>query len=98
MDTDLEALRRESARDLPSIESIVRTASSRPRTWEEHVMATFGVVTRRPWTSTALAGALAAIALLIVPFSYERTTGQTVSLTLSGDRLDPDHVRSIALE
>src|SRR5207249_4921407 len=74
MATDLEALRRESAHNLPSIESIVRTATRRPRTWEEYLMATFGFLRRRPWVSTALAGALAAIALLVVPFSYERIT------------------------
>ena len=98
MATDLEALRRDSARDLPSIETIVRTAMRRPRTWEEYLMATFGLLTRRPWASTMLAGALAAIALLVVPFSYERTTGHMVALTLSGDRLDADHLRGIALQ
>lgn len=98
MATDLEVLRRESARDLPSIESIVRTASRRPRTGKEYVMATLAVLSRRPWASTALAGALAAIALLVVPFGYERTTGQTVSLTLSGGRLDSQRVRGIALQ
>jgi hypothetical protein len=96
MATDLEALRRESARNLPSIESIVRTATRRPRTWEEYLMATFGFLRRRPWVSTALAGALAAIALLVVPFSYERITGQKIALTLSSPNLDAARIRQIA--
>jgi hypothetical protein len=98
MATDLEALRRESARDLPSIESIVQSASRRRHSWEERFMANFGLLTRRPWASTAIVGAVAAIAALVVPFSYERTTGHEVTLTLSGGRLDQDRVRGIALQ
>jgi hypothetical protein len=96
MRKDLEALRRDSDRDLPSLESVVRTATRRPRTWEEHLMTTLKTLSRRPWTSAALAGALAALALLVVPFSYEKTTGHDVTLTLSGQNLDAGRLRGIA--
>jgi len=46
-----------------------------------------------------LAGvALAALAFLVVPFSYERVVGQEVTLTLAGDNLTPDVARGIAHE
>lgn len=61
-------------------------------------MATLGLLTRRPWTSAVLAGALAVVAALVVPFSYERTTGHAVAVTLSGGQLDQDYVRGIALQ
>jgi len=46
-----------------------------------------------------LAGvALAALAFLVVPFSYERVVGQEVTLTLAGENLTPDVARGIAHE
>src|SRR5205085_9673977 len=69
MTADLEALRRTSARNLTSIESFVPAATRRPRTWEEYLMASFGLFTRRPLASTMLAGALAPVALLVAPVS-----------------------------
>jgi len=92
---DLEALRRDTERDPVSIDSVVRTASRRPRTWEEYLMATFGSMTRRPWIPAALAGALAVIALCVVPVSYEQTTGHAVALTVRGG-LDQEHLRGLA--
>ena len=59
-------------------------------------MATLGFLSRRPWTSAALAGALVVLALLVVPFSYVRTTGQAVALRVSGAGLDAGRVRGIA--
>src|SRR5262245_13268437 len=75
MTTDLEALRRESARHLRSLESFRPPATRRRAVWEDRFMATFGFVTRRPWASTAIVGVLTAIAALVVPFSYDRVTG-----------------------
>jgi type IV pilus biogenesis protein CpaD/CtpE len=51
---------------------------------------------RRPWMSAGLAGALVAVALLVVPFSYNRTIGHTVALTLSGGNLDTNRAAGIA--
>ena len=95
---DLLALRRETSRDLPPLEHFVRSASPRARTWEDLLMATSDNLTRRPLGLAALAGALAVIALLVIPFSYERTTGHTITLTLRGGALDAEHLKGIALQ
>ena len=96
--TDLQALGRETAHDLTPLDTFVRPATRRPRTWEEYLMTPFQIVQRRPWMSAGFAGALIAVALLVVPLSYERTTGQTVQLTLSGNTLDQSRAGGIALQ
>lgn len=50
---------------------------------EGFVIRTVQSLRRRPWLAPALGAALAALALL-VPFSYQKTTGYDVSLELSG--------------
>lgn len=95
---DLLALHRETSRDLPPLEHFVRPASRRARTWENLLMATSDNLTRRPLGIAALAGTLAVIALLVIPFSYERTTGHTITLALRGDALDAEHLKGIALQ
>jgi hypothetical protein len=57
-----------------------------------------GFLKSRPALSVTIAGALAAIALLIIPIPYERTTGHDVALALSGAKLDQGRVREIARE
>ena len=49
LDADLAALRRESARHLPTLNTIVRAAIQRPRTWEETLMHSLETPSRRPW-------------------------------------------------
>ena len=95
---DLQALRRDSSRELPPLDSFMRAAPRRPRGWEDFLMTSSETLIRRPWGIAALAGALAVIALLVVPFSYERTTGHTLTLALSGGKLDAEHVRGIAMQ
>ena len=95
---DLLALHRETSRELPPLEHFVRAASRRPRTLENLLMATSDNLTRRPLGIAALAGALAVIALLVIPFSYERTTGHTITLALQGGALDAEHLKGIALQ
>ena len=61
-------------------------------------MATMGTMKRKPALATAIAVAVAAVAMLVIPFSYERTTGQDVRLTVSGGTLGADQAREIAKE
>ena len=83
---DLAALARVTARDFPSLEDTVRAARRRRGfRWEAWLMSNVRIARSRPWITTALAGALAALALLVVPISYERIVGHDVTLTLAGD-------------
>jgi len=60
-------------------------------------MSAVTIVTRRPWLATGLAALFIALVLLAVPISYERTTGQEVTLALQGN-LDPSGLTAIAGE
>ena len=99
---DLRALKQVTARDVPTLDDTVRTISHRHASklsiLEEYAMATMNILKRRPGVATAVAIALAAVALLVVPFSYERTSGHDVALTLSGASLGPDQVHEVAKE
>ena len=99
---DLLALKQATARDVPTLDDTVRTISRRPHATlsilEEYAMATMELLKRRPGLATAVAIALAAVAMLVIPFSYERTSGHDVALTLSGGSLGPDQVRQVAME
>ena len=96
-DQDFQALRSATARDPRTLDHTVRSARERrPRTWEEWLMSTMRTTKRRPWIGAALAGGLAALALLVIPISYEKTTGHDVKLTLTGPGLLVDYAGEIA--
>jgi hypothetical protein len=59
-------------------------------------MSSIGDLRARPWIATAVAGALAAVALLVIPISYQRVVGYDVALTLGGSTLEVDRIREIA--
>src|SRR6476660_8681234 len=73
---DLRALKHVTARDVPTLDDTVRMLSrrpdSKPTILEEYAMATMDFLKRRPGIAGAAAIALAAFALLVFPFSYER--------------------------
>jgi hypothetical protein len=77
---------------------VVRSARVRrsARTWEEWLMSTLQNAKARSWLGAALAGGLAAIALLVIPISYEKTTGHSVKLEVSGPGLSVDGAMGIA--
>lgn len=95
-ETDLRALGRETARDLPPLDAFVRAAATRPRAAERRLPSPLELLHGRPWIPTGLAGAIVAVALLVVPLSYERTTGHTVRLALSGGAIDAGRAEAIA--
>lgn len=92
---DLEALRLATAREVPTVHTVLRTASRRPERGEGSWMAAFK---GRPWISAAVAGAVVVVALLVIPVSYDRVTGHQVALTLSGANVTPERLRGIAGE
>ena len=101
LDDDLRALREVTARDLPRLAgsvSHVRTDRAAGATLGGNPLMTIAAWSmRHPWPATGgFAAALVAV-LLAVPLSYERTTGQHVSLTLTGTS-DVSRVRRIAGE
>jgi type IV pilus biogenesis protein CpaD/CtpE len=61
-------------------------------------MTTTQSMRRHPWLATAAGVVAVALGLLLVPSSYQRTTGQKVSLTVSGARLDARQIGTLARE
>jgi hypothetical protein len=85
---DLKALRVSTTRELPTMEPIVgrtRGSSRAPAAWEERWMATIRLLKGRPWLTTAVAAAVMAVVLLVIPISYQRTAGHDVALTVAGN-------------
>ena len=95
---DLRALQTATDRDLTTLDQSLRAARRRraPDQREGLVMSMIHVMKARPWLATAVAGAVVALVLLVVPISYERVTGSEVTLTVSGPHLGIDQVRGIA--
>ncbi len=99
-DEDLDALRETSARDLPTLGnsmSRTRSRSIAATHWKEHLMSVVESPKGRPWIVTAGIATLIALVALVVPISYERTTGHDVSLVL-GDLRDVASAAGIAQE
>lgn len=61
-------------------------------------MTMFRSMKTRPMLSSIAVGAVVALALLIVPISYQRTVGHEVALTLTSPALDMEVVPKIAKE
>jgi hypothetical protein len=92
---DLEALRLATARDVPTMHSVLRAAQAGSHREEGGWMAAFK---GRPWVSAAVAGAMVVVALLVIPVSYMKVTGHQVALSVSGASITPDRLRGIAGE
>jgi len=90
---DLQALGASTTRELPDFTITARRVRARSR--EGVVMSIVKQVPAHRWLTTAAAAAAVAVVLLFVPFSYERTVGQEVTLTLEG-AYAPADIRSLA--
>lgn len=97
-DEDFRALRSATSRDPQSLNQVVRSLRERrrPASWKEWMMSLVQNRNARPWLSAALATGLAVIALLVIPISYEKTTGHSVKLEVSGKGLTPEVAMGIA--
>jgi hypothetical protein len=94
---DLVALREDTARDIPALPRTVANLTTRPlrgHSWKERTMSMVHATRSRPWLATGLGITAVALALLVIPVSYERVTGHQVSLSLT--RARPDQVSEIA--
>jgi hypothetical protein len=83
VERDLAQWRDVTARDVPEL----RTAMARARLTRD-AASPWRTLMNRPFFVPALVTAVVAIALLVVPVSYERTTGDRVTLTLASAK-DP---------
>lgn len=82
--SDLEALRSETARNLPDIDQTARALRTRAlrKTEEGFLMNLFRPLKTRPWLATAVGLAVIAAVLLAVQVSYTRTIGYESRLLL----------------
>ncbi len=96
-DHDLEALRGLSDQALPDLETSLRAARSRASGERRKGLTTMiGFLKDRPMLATALGVLCVAAALLVIPFSYERTVGYDFALALQGGNVAQPQVREIA--
>lgn len=97
---DLHALRDTSAHDLPSLShSLAHARSRRPdsgHSWRNSLMASTRAFARRPLISAGIAALLILVAL-VIPVSYQRTTGHQVALSFAGVT-DAEQLRPIAAQ
>jgi len=97
---DLRALRDESARDPLSLAQHVVTIRTRRLQAAQARRAGFMVIKEsvksRPWLASGVAVVVLAVAMLIIPISYTRTTGQQVALKLVG--LSDSQLRAVAAQ
>lgn len=95
---DLEVLRSSTAENLPTLDETARMLRahqpSRPR--EGLLMKLFNPIKARPLLTTGVGAVLLAALLLLVPVSYERTTGYDVQLGITTPGLAPSQVQAIA--
>jgi hypothetical protein len=108
---DLQALRRHSERDLPSLADItdplpaaasmgLANRAARPHsTLEAFFMQSRQFMRVRPWLTTAVATALVLGVLFVIPISFERTVGHDVTLAITQPApLDGESLRKLAGE
>ena len=93
---DLEALRNESRRDMPSLDTTAPALHRPARSLEGVLTMTMRNLRSRPWWMAAATAAVIALALLFVPLSYQRTVGQEVTLTLADPNVDRATVERVA--
>ncbi|MGH7726352.1 MAG: hypothetical protein ACREOU_13070 [Candidatus Eiseniibacteriota bacterium] len=102
---DLKALRSATESNVPALPHVIARARSGASAgakavdpWRERFMKTVVNGKSRPWLATAGVAVFVALALLVVPVSYERTTGHQVTLSVSGASLDGGQAGIIAKE
>ena len=101
IEEDLAILKASTERDRPAIEQVIFRVKHQTRTrnpWRSGIMTTTQSVRRHPWLATAAGVVAVALGLLLVPISYQRTTGQKVNLTVSGATLDGGQIATLARE
>lgn len=103
LDRDLEALKEWSARETPDLDATIqairrRDAEARAERWNlrRKVMALFDSIRTRPAFAAAALGALAVLVALVVPVSYDKITGQDVSLTVAGNGIGQAEIAGVA--
>lgn len=93
---DLEALRAASARRMPGLDHTLRAAAATRRSArarEDILVTTIRLMKLRPVLSTAMAAVAVAAVLLLVPVSYQRTVGHTVTLSMELPAPSPEVMR-----
>lgn len=99
LSADLQALRRATAVELPTMEETVRAVTRQRTTREETIMSTtIRSLTQKPWLTTAAAAVVIALALLVVPVSYERTVGHDIRVSLDGTLVDQDQIQALVTD
>ena len=100
VDRDLKALAARSHRNMKSLtDTIDGLAGGRPDgTREERRMASIRFFGARPRLAVVAAVAGLALALLVIPVSYQRVVGHEVTLDLAGSAVDQGTIRGVATE
>lgn len=100
MKDDLRSLREMRTNDMPAWEDTKRTLTAKRRTNNERnaIMRTVNDMNERRWFKPVLAGAFAALLLLVIPISYERTTGHTVTMDLAIPNYHDGQIQTLANE
>lgn len=95
---DFRELESTTNRDRPALEDTMRAARNRrpAPSREGLLMSTIRSMKGRPWLAAGVAGSLAVLAMLVIPISYQRTTGYRVAVSLSGPNLEMETVAGIA--
>src|SRR3989442_9371509 len=97
---DLQVLRRETDRDLPTLQDTARRLAAQataPRPSRKGwIMKSVLFLRLRPWLATAAATVAVLAILFVIPISYERTTGHDVILTLSGPGVGPETLAQLS--
>ena len=103
LDRDLAALKAVSARDVPDLKTTIDAARRRglypgrePWKLRREIMALIHSVRTRPAVAAVVLGVLVVLVAMVVPVSYERVAGQDVALTLTGNGIGAEEVRSVA--
>jgi hypothetical protein len=103
LDRDLEALRKQSARDVPDLDATIQTirqrgVESNPWLWNfrRNVMALPHSIRTRPAVAAAVFGVLAVLVAMVVPVSYDKIVGQEVALTIAGKAIGRAEVAGFA--
>lgn len=97
---DLRSLREMRTHGMPEWEDTKRMLTAKRRSNNERnaIMRTVNDMNERRWFKPALAGAFAALLLLVIPISFERTTGHTVTMDLAIPNYQEGQIQTLANE
>ena len=99
IDHDLDALRSVTSQHPPGLTTSLRAAQRRATgAHGEGFTMAIRSLSRRPALATVLGVVVAAVGLLAIPVSFERTVGYDVALTLGGANVAQSQVAEIARE